>query len=108
VVVNRDAAAGSDGSEVKWASDLALLTGAGLLVVRNEANGRGFQDIVHGGGFSSGEDLAEAEAAVVAGGIKAVVLLGVDPEALPSGGGLAKATFSVSIDLFETGGIQAR
>ncbi|WP_005034458.1 FAD-dependent oxidoreductase [Holophaga foetida] len=102
VIVNRDAAAGSDGSELQWAADLALLTGAGLLVVRNEANGQGFQDIVYGGGFASSDDLVKAQAALASGAIKAVVLLGVDPEALPCAEALAKVPFTAVLDLFGT------
>lgn len=101
VIVNRDAAAGSDGSELQWSADLALLTGAGLLVVRNDANGQGFQDIIYGG-FASSEDLVKAQAALASGAIKAVVLLGVDPAALSCTEALAKVQFTAAIDLFGT------
>jgi len=102
VIVNQDAAVGSDGADLKWSADLALLTGAGLVVVKNEANGQGFQDLVYGGGFASSEDLLQAQAALAAGSIKAVVLLGVDPAALPCAEALAKVPFNAVIDIFET------
>jgi anaerobic selenocysteine-containing dehydrogenase len=109
LVVNQDAPVGGDHAEVRWAADLALLTGrvggaaGGLLVVKNEANGQGVQDALYGAGFSGPEDLARARAALRAGTIKAVVLVGVDPAGL---GGLAadlgQADFTAAIDLFPT------
>nr|WP_320132212.1 FAD-dependent oxidoreductase [uncultured Holophaga sp.] len=102
VIVNRDALSGSDGAELKWASDLALLSGAGLLMVRNEANGQGFQDIVYGGGLTSSADLAKAKAALAAGSLKAVVLVGVDPEGLSCVEELARVPFRVAMDVFGT------
>ncbi len=110
VVVNPDAHLGSDNAELKWAADLALLvdgtgdpTGSGLLVVRNESNAQGFQDIVYGGGFASDSDLVQAQTALKAGRIKAIVTLGTDPDALHDfAPELAQAEFVTAIDIFAT------
>jgi formate dehydrogenase major subunit len=106
VIVNQDAAVGSDNAELKWAADLTLLTGGakgGLLVVKNEANAQGFQDIVYGGGFASDADLVKAKAALKAGGIKAVVTLGADLDMIEEfSDKLAKAEFTAAIDVFKT------
>jgi formate dehydrogenase major subunit len=109
LAINQDAAVGSDGSEVAWAADLALLTGrtgggrGGLLVVKNDANGQGVQDVIYGAGFAGGADLAAAQARLRAGGIKAVVFLGVDPAGLGDlDAYLARAEFTAAIDLFPT------
>ena len=42
------------------------------------------------------------QAALASGAIKAVVLLGVDPEALPCAEALAKVPFTAVLDLFGT------
>ena len=109
IAVNQDAAVGSDHADLRWAADLALLTGrtggdpGGLLVVKNEANGQGVQDVVYGGGFASPADLAQAKARLKAGAIKAVVLFGVDPAGLAGvDADLARAEFGAAIDIFKT------
>jgi predicted molibdopterin-dependent oxidoreductase YjgC len=109
IVVNQDAGVGSDHAAVRWAADLALLTGrtggakGGLLVVKNDANGQGVQDVIYDGGFASWADLARAKAELRSGKIKAVVLLGVDPAGLDDlDVELAKAEFTAAIDLFPT------
>jgi formate dehydrogenase major subunit len=109
LVVNQDAAIGGDHADVRWAADLALLTGrtggakGGLLIVKNDANGQGVQDVIYEGGFAAPSDLAQAKVQIASGAIKAVVLLGVDPAGL---GGLeadlAQAEFTAAIDLFPT------
>jgi anaerobic selenocysteine-containing dehydrogenase len=105
--VNQDLPVGSDHADVRWAADLALLTGrtggasGGLLVVKNEANGQGVQDAIYGGGFAGPEDLARAQAGLRAGTIKGVVLVGVDPAGLGElAADLARAEFTAAIDLF--------
>jgi formate dehydrogenase major subunit len=107
IVVNQDAAVGSDHAAVSWAADLALLAGrtggakGGLLVVKNDANGQGVQDVIYDGGFADGTDLAQAKADLRAGKIKSVVLLGVDPAGLDDlAVDLAKAEFTAAIDMF--------
>jgi formate dehydrogenase major subunit len=107
LVVNQDLPVGSDHADVRWAADLALLTGrtggasGGLLVVKNEANGQGVQDAVYGGGFAGPEELARAQAGLRAGTIKGVVLVGVDPAGLGElAADLARAEFTAAIDLF--------
>jgi NADH dehydrogenase/NADH:ubiquinone oxidoreductase subunit G len=109
IVVNQDAGVGSDHAAVRWAADLALLTGrtggakGGLLVVKNDANGQGVQDVIYDGGFASWADLARAKAELRSGKIKAVVLLGVDPAGLDGiDADLAEAEFTAAIDLFPT------
>jgi predicted molibdopterin-dependent oxidoreductase YjgC len=109
IVINQDAAVGSDGADVRWAADLALLTGrtggerGGLLVVKNEANGQGVQDVIYGGGFATSADLARAKTQLRAGKIRAVVLLGVDPVGLAGlETDLAHVEFTAAIDLFPT------
>ena len=109
IVVNQDAGVGSDHAAVRWAADLALLTGrtggakGGLLVVKNDANGQGVQDVIYDGGFASWADLARAKAELRSGKIKGVVLLGVDPAGLDGlDVELAKAEFTAAIDLFPT------
>jgi NADH dehydrogenase/NADH:ubiquinone oxidoreductase subunit G len=94
---------------VRWAADLALLTGrtggakGGLLVVKNDANGQGVQDAIYDGGFANGADLAQAKADLRTGKIKSVVLLGVDPAGLDDlDVDLANAQFTAAIDLFPT------
>jgi formate dehydrogenase major subunit len=102
-VVNADATAGADAAPA-WAADLALLCGGGLLVVRNDANGQGFRDVVYGGGVSGAGDIAQAAAAIRAGAIKAVVTFGVDLAALDGfANALAGVAFMAAIDLFKTG-----
>jgi predicted molibdopterin-dependent oxidoreductase YjgC len=109
LAVNQDAPVGGDHAEVGWAADLALLTGriggdaGGLLIVKNEANGQGVQDALYGTGFAGPEDLARARAALRAGTIKAVVLVGVDPAGLGDlAADLRLADFTAAIDLFPT------
>ncbi len=109
LVVNQDAAVGSDHADVRWAADLALLTGrtggatGGLLVVKNDANGQGVQDAIYDGGFATWADLARAQARLRAGQIHGVVLLGVDPAGLAGlEEDLARAEFTATIDLFPT------
>jgi NADH dehydrogenase/NADH:ubiquinone oxidoreductase subunit G len=109
IVVNQDAAVGSDYSDLCWAADLALLTGrtggakGGLLVVKNDANGQGVQDVIYDGGFATSAGLARAKAKLASGTIKAVVFLGVDPAGLDGlDADLAKAEFTAAVDLFPT------
>ena len=109
IIVNQDTDVGSDHAAVRWAADLALLTGrtggptGGLLVVKNDANGQGVQDVIYDGGFASEADLMRAKAALRAGTIKSVVLLGVDPAGLDDlDVDLASAEFTAAIDLFPT------
>jgi formate dehydrogenase major subunit len=109
LVVNQDAALGSDGSEVRWAADLALLTGrtggrrGGLLVVKHDANGQGVRDMLYGTGATTVADLVAAQARLRSGGFKAVVFLGVDPAGLGDlDASLAQAKFTAAIDLFPT------
>ena len=109
LAVNQDAAVGSDHADLRWAADLALLTGrtggprGGLLVVKNEANGQGVQDVLYDGGFTSAANLARAKALLAEGKIKAVVLLGVDPAGLEGlQAGLAGAEFTAAADVFAT------
>jgi predicted molibdopterin-dependent oxidoreductase YjgC len=109
LAVNQDAPVGSDHADVRWTADLALLTGrtggpkGGLLVVKNDANGQGVQDVLYGGGFTSPADLTKAKSLLDAGAFKAVVLLGVDPAGIPSlEAGLAAAQFTAAVDLFKT------
>jgi formate dehydrogenase major subunit len=107
LVVNQDADVGSEHADLRWAGDLALLTGrtggarGGLLIVKNDANGQGIQDVIYDGGFATGTDLAAARAQLRSGKIKAVVLLGVDPAGLAGfESDLAKADFLAAIDVF--------
>jgi formate dehydrogenase major subunit len=107
IVINQDAAVGSDHADLRWAADLALLTGrtgggkGGLLVVKNDANGQGVQDAFYDGGFATGADLARAKAQLRSGKIKALVLLGVDPMGLADlDADLARAEFTAAIDVF--------
>jgi len=109
IVVNQDSAGGTDHADVRWATDLALLTGrtggakGGLLIVKNDANGQGVQDVIYDGGFATPSDLARARAQVASGAIRAVVLLGVDPAGLAGvEADLARAEFTAAIDLFPT------
>lgn len=109
LVVNQDAAVGSDHADLGWAADLALLTGrtggakGGLLIVKNDANGQGVQDVIYDGGFAAASDLVRAKTQLAAGGIKAVVLLGVDPAGLAGAeADLAQAEFTAALDLFPT------
>ena len=109
IVVNQDAGVGSDHAAVRRAADLALLTGrtggpkGGLLVVKNDANGQGVQDVIYDGGFASWADLARARAELGSGKIKAAVLLGVDPAGLDGlDAALAKVEFTAVIDVFPT------
>ncbi len=73
IVVNQDVAVGSEHAEVRWAADLALLTGrtggekGGLLVVKNDANGQGVQDVIYDGGFATWADLMRAKTQLRAG-----------------------------------------
>ena len=109
LVVNQDASVGSDHADVRWAADLALLTGrtggakGGLLVVKNDANGQGVQDVFYGGGFTSAADLEKAKSLLAAGKIKAVVLLGVDPAGIDGlEAALGTAHFTAAVDMFRT------
>jgi predicted molibdopterin-dependent oxidoreductase YjgC len=109
LVVNQDAPVGGDHADVRWAADLALLTGrtggrkGGLLIVKNEANGQGVQDVLYEGGFTSPADLARAKSLLDAGTFKAIVLLGVDPAGIAGlTAGLAAAQFAAAMDLFKT------
>ena len=109
LAVNQDAPVGSDHADLQWTADLALLTGrtggarGGLLVVKNEANGQGAQDVLYGGGFTSPADLAKAKALLDAGAFKAIVLLGVDPAGIAGlTASLAAAQFTAAVDLFKT------
>jgi predicted molibdopterin-dependent oxidoreductase YjgC len=109
IVVNQDAWMGSDHSDLRWAADLALLTGrtggarGGLLVVKNDANGQGVQDVIYDGGFATPADLARAKAQLGSGKIKAVVLLGVDPAGIDGlDADLARMEFTAAVDLFPT------
>jgi NADH dehydrogenase/NADH:ubiquinone oxidoreductase subunit G len=109
LVVNQDAPVGGDHADVRWTADLALLTGrtggakGGLLVVKNEANGQGVQDVLYEGGFTSPADLARAKSLLDAGTFKAIVLLGVDPAGIAGlTAGLAAAQFTAAMDLFKT------
>jgi len=109
LAVNQDAPVGSDHADVRWAADLALLTGrtggakGGLLVVKNDANGQGVQDVLYGGGFTSAADLEKAKSLLAAGKIKAVVLLGVDPAGIDGlEAALGTAHFTAAVDMFRT------
>jgi NADH dehydrogenase/NADH:ubiquinone oxidoreductase subunit G len=109
LAVNQDAPVGNDHADVRWTADLALLTGrtggpkGGLLVVKNDANGQGVQDVLYGGGFASPADLARARSLLDAGAFKAIVLLGVDPAGIAGlTAGLAAAQFTAAADLFKT------
>jgi formate dehydrogenase major subunit len=101
VVANQDTHLGGSLAEVQWASDLAGLSGAGLLMVRNEANGQGFQDLVYGAGTTSSGDLVAAQAALREGRIKALITFGTDPERLGVQG-LEQAAFTAAFDVLPT------
>jgi formate dehydrogenase major subunit len=107
IVVNQDVAVGSEHPEVRWAADLALLTGrtggekGGLLVVKNDANGQGVQDVIYDGGFATWTDLMRAKTQLHSGKLKGIVLLGVDPASLTGVDiDLAEAEFTAAIDVF--------
>ena len=110
IAINQDAAVGSDHADLCWAADLALLTGrtggekGGLLVVKNDANGQGVQDVLYDGGFATRAGLAQAKAQLRSGKIKAVVFLGVDPMGLADlDADLDRAEFTAAIDIFPSG-----
>ncbi|MFA6034305.1 MAG: molybdopterin-dependent oxidoreductase, partial [Myxococcota bacterium] len=86
--------------DLKWAHDTLMLAGRSdsLIVVRNESNSRGMQDVVYGM-LGHGPEVAKTAEAVKSGAIRAVVSIGQDPSALK---GLEGVEFSVAVDMFET------
>jgi hypothetical protein len=102
-VCNADAMIGGDTIALKWAHDALLLAGrpGSLVIVRNDADRAGFNDVVH---YDAPADLPEkAREAIRSGTIKAVFAVGQDVSMLDGGENLLSGLeFLAAADVLPT------